>query len=239
MSKDNVLILWLYEDLLDLYGDHGNITAILYQLRHLGIKFEVEKKSIYDDIDFLKYDFIYTGPGKDKNVLRASEHILKYKDEIKSAIESEKVFFVTGNAQLLFGKEIEDTNGTVYPALDIFDYKGKITGDVFINDFVATPTFNSDSVMYCFINRTSYIVGNIEHPLFNVKYSQKAIGEREGVLYKNFFSTWGLGPVLTKNPDLLREVIQRILGASFAEIDDGLQKIALQKTLGEFEEVLK
>jgi hypothetical protein len=38
---------------------------------------------------------------------------------------------------------------------------------------------------------------------------------------------------------LLREVIQRILGASFAEIDDGLQKIALQKTLGEFEEVLK
>lgn len=239
MSKNNVSILWLYEDLLDLYGDRGNITAILYQLRHLEVDFELDKKSIYDEIDFSKYDFVYLGPGKDKNVIRASEHILKYKDDVKSAVENGTVFFVTGNAQLLFGKEIEDADGKVFPACEVFDYKGKITGDVFINDFVGTPVFNEEIISYGFINRTSYIVGDILTPLFKVKYSQKNIGECEGILYNNYFSTWALGPVLAKNPDLLKEVLCRILGASFVEIDDSLQKIALQKTLGEFEEVLK
>ncbi len=235
MSKQSVNILWLYEDLLDLYGDHGNITAILYQLRHLGIEYTVEKKSIYDEVDFENCDFVYIGPGKDKNILRACEHISKYKDAIVSAVENKKVFFITGNAQLLFGKEIEDENGNVVSALGLFDYNGKMTGDVFINDFVATPTFSSETKVYGFINRTSYILGDIPSPLFDIKYSGKNIGQTEGILYNNFFSTWGLGPILAKNPELLREVLCRILEASFVEIDDGLQKIALQKTLGEFE----
>lgn len=239
MSKENVKILWLYEDLLDLYGDRGNISAITYQLKHLEIEFEIDKKSIFDELDFDGYDFIYAGPGKDKNVIRASEHLVKYKDAVIKAVNDKKVFFVTGNAQLLFGREIEDENGNIHDAVGLFDYSSKITGDVFINDMVASPMFNRTSLCYGFINRTSYIVGDIKNPLFEVKYSEKNIGESEGILSQNFFSTWALGPVLAKNPPLLKEVLCRILGATSVEIDDSLQNIALQKTLGEFEEVLK
>ncbi len=239
MSKENVKILWLYEDLLDLYGDRGNISAITFQLRHLEIPYEIDKKSIFDELNFDEYDLIYVGPGKDKNAIRASEHFVKYKETVLKAMADKKVFFVTGNAQLLFGREIEDESGKVYPCVGLFDYAGKITGDVFINDMVASPMFSRASLCYGFINRTSYIVGEIRNPLFEVKYSEKNIGESEGILSGNYFSTWALGPVLAKNPTLLKEVLCRVLEASFVEIDDSLQNIALQKTLGEFEEVLK
>lgn len=239
MSKENVKILWLYADLLDLYGDRGNINAITFQLKHLDIPFEIDKKSIFDVLDFDEYDFIYVGPGKDKNVIRASEHLIKYKEAIIKAVNNKRVFLVTGNAQLLFGREIEDENGNNFPAVGLFDYSSKITGEVFINDMVASPMFSRASVCYGFINRTSYIVGEIKNPLFEVKYSEKNIGQSEGILSSNFFSTWCLGPVLAKNPPLLKEILCRILGATSVEIDDSLQNIALQKTLGEFEEVLK
>lgn len=239
MSKENIKILWLYEDLLDLYGDRGNIFALTFQLKHLEVDFEIEKKSIFDELDFDKYDFIYLGPGKDKNILRVSEHLVKYKEAVIKAVNDKKVFLVTGNAQLLFGREIEDENGVVYPCVGLFDYVGKITGDVFINDMVSYPTFNKSSFCYGFINRTSYIVGEVESPLFEVKYSEKNIGAVEGFLKENYFSTWALGPVLAKNPPLLKEVLCRVLGAVSVEIDDSLQNIALQKTLGEFEEVMK
>ncbi len=238
MSKENVKILWLYDDLLDLYGDRGNISALAFQLKHLEIKFEIEKKSIFDEIDFEDFDFIYVGPGKDKNVIRASQHLVKFKEAVIKAVNDKKVFLVTGNAQLLFGREIEDENGVVYPCVGLFDYVGKITGDVFINDMVASPMFSRANVCYGFINRTSYIVGEIKNPLFEIKYSEKNIGTTEGILSGNFFSTWALGPVLAKNPPLLKEVICRILEATSVEIDDSLQNIALQKTLGEFEEVI-
>ncbi len=239
MSKESVKILWLYEDLLDLYGDRGNVSAITFQLRHLEIPYEIDKKSIFDELDFEPYDLVYMGPGKDKNLIRASEHLAKYNNEIKKAYENKKVFFITGNAQLLFGREIEDENGNIFPCTELFDFKGKLTGDVFINDMVASPVFNVSSTVYGFINRTSYIVGEVNSSLFEVKYSEKNIGKTEGILSENFFLTWALGPVLAKNPPLLREVLCRVLEASFVEIDDGLLNIALQKTLGEFEEILK
>ena len=230
-----VKILWLYQDIMDLYGDRGNILALKYQLETLKVGCSIINKGLEDDLDLEGYDLIYVGPGKDKNAVKAAQHIAKYKDKISAAIENGTAFLVTGNAQILFGKEIEDIDGTVYPAAQIFGYTAKLTGEVFLNDYTARPVFNEQALSYGLINRTSYLLNNNDTPLFKVEFSQKDIGNTEGILYKNFFGTWALGPVLAKNPHILLEILNRILDVKIIGIDDGLQNIALQRTLGELE----
>ena len=230
-----VKILWLYQDVMDLYGDRGNILVLKYQLETLKVDCSITNKGLEDELDFEGYNLVYVGPGKDKNAVRAAQHLSKYKDKISAAIECGTTFLVTGNAQILFGKEIEDADGTVYPAADIFGYGAKLTGEVFLNDYTARPVFNEQVLSYGLINRTSYLVNVNEDPLFKVQFSQKDIGTTEGILYKNFFGTWALGPVLAKNPHILLEILNRILDVKIIGIDDGLQNIALQRTLGELE----
>ena len=228
-------ILWLYNDLLDLYGDHGNITALTYQLDYLKVDYKIDKKNVYDELDFSKYNLVYIGPGKDKNLLRATEHLNGYADAVKFAIENGVLFFVTGNAQLLFGKSIKTEDGTDVPALGIFDYTGELTGQVFIDDFVAVPKFDGATPIYGFINRTANLLGSTPSPLFEIKYSQKDIGEVEGTIYKNFFGTFALGPVLAKNPNLLKTVLEILLDKTDIELDDELMLEAQARTLKEFD----
>ncbi len=230
-----VKILWLYQDVMDLYGDRGNILALKYQLETLKVDCSITNKGLEDELDFEGYNLVYIGPGKDKNAVKAAEHLSKYKNKVSTAIENGTTFLVTGNAQILFGKEIEDADGTVYPAAEIFGYSAKLTGEVFLNDYTARPVFNEQALSYGLINRTSYLVNVNEDPLFKVEFSQKGIGSTEGILYKNFFGTWALGPVLAKNPHVLLEILNRILDVKIIGIDDGLQNIALQRTLGELE----
>ena len=232
MSK-TVEILWLYNDLLDLYGERGNISAITYQLNYNKIPYNITEESIFDELSFDKYDFIYLSAGKDKNILRVLEHLLPYKKQLIEAIDKDVCVLVTGNANLLFGKSIMDEDGNEHEALNLFEYTGKITGKVFINDFIATTDFCNEKT-YGFINRTSIIENNNDYPLFKIVYSQNEIGATEGNLYRNYFGTYALGPILAKNPHILKEILKCILKDYQFVMDDSLMKTAYQKTIEEF-----
>ena len=56
-------ILHLYYDILNLYGEYGNVNIIKKHIEDQGIEVNVEKKTIGDEIDFSKYSFIYMGCG--------------------------------------------------------------------------------------------------------------------------------------------------------------------------------
>ena len=55
-------ILYLYPDILELYGDFGNIQVLRYRLEQRGIKATVVPYSIGDNApDFNDYDLIFAG----------------------------------------------------------------------------------------------------------------------------------------------------------------------------------
>ena len=78
-----VKIAHLYYDLMNLYGDNGNIKAIKYQLENQGIKTIVDFLTIGDNIDFDKYDLIYLGPGTYDNQKIIIKDLMKYQKNIK------------------------------------------------------------------------------------------------------------------------------------------------------------
>lgn len=188
-------ICYLYYDLLNLYGEIGNIKALTKIFNSQKIKVVVDKLSINDNIDFNKYDLIYIGCGTENNLLIALNDLLKYKKEIKEYIESNKFIIATGNSIDLFGKEINATK-----ALDIFDYNTKFIDKRIVGDYIIDSDIVSSKIIG-FQNRGSIIENN------NIPFLDKEIG----VNYKNFYGMYLLGPILVRNPELNKYISTKII----------------------------
>src|SRR5574344_1232492 len=109
-----LIIGHLYYDLMNLYGENGNIKVLEYHLKKQNIEYEIKKLSINDDIKFEKLDLIYIGSGTEKNRNIVLEDILKYKKEIKECYKNNKFFLITGNAIELFGQYLIDDKNKVH-----------------------------------------------------------------------------------------------------------------------------
>ena len=60
-------ILYLYPDILELYGDFGNIQVLRYRLEQRGIKATIVPYSIGDaSPDFNDFDLVFAGGGADQ-----------------------------------------------------------------------------------------------------------------------------------------------------------------------------
>ena len=221
----NVNILHLYYDLMNLYGEYGNIIALRDTLKDQGIEVNIDKKSLNDSIDFLKYDIVYIGQGSEYNQELVRQDILKYKDDINTYIEKDKILIATGNSYELFGTTIDDKE-----ALNIFPFKSfykTITtdvGDRIVNEEVFETDFLGSPVVG-FTNRNS--VNDIKDGyLFKIKkgYGNDIKDKFEGIHYKNFFGTYLLGPLLIRNPYLLDYILSNFLGDKYKEKDNADKK---------------
>lgn len=190
----------LYYDLMNLYGEIGNIKALKYSLENAGVKVVIDNLSINDDIDFSKYDILYIGSGTENNELIVLNDIKKYKNELKKYIEDNKFVIATGNSIELFGKTI--FNKKEYKALNIFDYSSKLIDKRIVGDIII-PMKNVNKDIIGFQNRSS-IIENNNCPLFDSDYTL-------GINYKNFYGTYILGPILVRNPELNKYLVNKLL----------------------------
>ena len=80
-----IKLLYLYPDMLELYGDYGNIQVLKYRCEKRGIEFKIDKYSIGDEMpNFEEYDIIFAGGGADNEQSILSEDLIKYKEQIKN-----------------------------------------------------------------------------------------------------------------------------------------------------------
>ncbi len=188
-----IKIAHLYYDLLNLYGEQGNILALINAFKNQNIDIEVDKLTINDKINFNDYDLIYLGSGSNENLQIVLNDILKYKKEFKKYIDDNKYLIATGNSYLLFGSSIDEIE-----ALNIFPYYAKKCERIRSHNF---NEYQDLSPIIGFQNR-EYLVENKENHLFKVLSGAKDNykSEYEGFHYKNFFGTFLIGPLLIRNP---------------------------------------
>lgn len=204
-----IKILHLYYDLLNQYGEQGNILALKDSFRNQNVEVSIDLLSCGDKIDFKKYDLIYMGTGSDENLYIALEDIKKYKKEIKSFIKKNKYFIATGNSYLMFGKYIE-CNGKTIEGLDIFDYYAKSSLKITGECFMAYKNFENPIIG--FQNRKYVVQNNFNH-LFAVisGNADNFKSEFEGYHEFNFFGTFVIGPLLIRNPEFNDMIVKDIL----------------------------
>ena len=192
-------VLHLYYDLMNMYGENGNMRALVKSLEKQGLKVIVDFKSLGEQIEFDKYNFIYIGTGTDENYELAKEDLRKYTNEIKSCIKNKVFFLATGNALDLFSE------------LHILNFKVKKIEFRIIGEQIYQFK-DINRTIIGFQNRDKVIIENHEKYLFDVI---KGTGfdlnyMYEGINNNNFFGTYLLGPLLIRNPYFLEHLIKRV-----------------------------
>ena len=229
-------ILHLYHDLMNLYGDYANISALCRILEKNGVDFTLDKRTLGDELRLSDYDFIYVGSGSEENQKLALSHLAEYKTDLTSYIESGRFALFTGNSFEMLGEGINGFLGE-FKGLGIFPFKTteqnktRDTADaIFEADFLKKPLVG-------FVNKCSEIEGN-NSPLFTVKrgLADNTAVKTEGVLQKGFYGTHLTGPVLVKNPHFLKFLAEKLAGK---ELDDSAffyEKTGYAITLQKLEE---
>ena len=199
-----IKVLHLYYDLLNLYGEQGNILALKRAFKNQNVEIEVDYLSVQDKIDFKKYDLVYLGSGSAENLLIALEDIKRHKKELKKYIESKKVLLATGNSYLLFGQKINNLD-----ALGIFDYYAA-SSEKMAHESLMELYQEKDVIG--FQNR-EFMVNNKKNHLFKVKEGlcDNLKSEYEGYHEYNFYGTFVIGPLLIRNPHFTNKLVKEIM----------------------------
>ena len=236
MKKINILNL--YGEALDLNGDGKNITAFEKRLSEMGYEYETKTLGVGDEIDVSGYDIVFLTHGNPHNVSAISEHFIKYKDNILEYIESGKTFVATGSSNMLFGKKFKMLDGETYKGIGLFDCTAKEFDGLYVSDAVIVPEFAPEEKMFGIYYRCESVkfYSPNKNRLFKVIKADEgkgSVGEGEGCRYKNLFATWCLGPMLVRNPVIMREVLHSVLGENYRETDFSLEEKAVKMTIEE------
>lgn len=230
-------ICHLYPDLMNLYGDRGNILSLTRRCQWRGINVESVSVSIGDPFLYENYDIVFIGGGQDYEQLIIQDDIINGKRKsILEAVESGCVFLaICGGLQLLGkyyrthdGKEIECIG-----ALDLWTHGGekRLIGNLFFQcEFLMHS--ESDGLVVGFENHSGKTYfGETVKPLGKVLKGSGNNGEDgyEGAMYKNTFCSYSHGSLLPKNPDLADHLITLALKRKYKDF------VALQKLDDRFE----
>lgn len=223
-------ICHLYPDLLNVYGDTGNILILKYRAEKRGIKVNVTNISIGDKFEGKDYDIVFFGGGQDYEQSIVSDDLNSLKKlALSQYIEQGKVFIsICGGYQLL-GKYYTTPEGEKLNGLGILDIYTEGGNTRFIgNTVIYNEDFKETYVGFENHSGRTYI-GSLK-PLGKVLAGYGNNGEDgyEGCVYKNSYCSYFHGSLLSKNPELADRFLETALGKKYGSIkltplDDSLE----------------
>lgn len=241
-----IKILYLYPDMLNLYGDKGNIQALQYRSKKRGVETIIDHYYLGGQApDFSAYDIVFSGGGADKEQALVSVDIMKYRESIKKAIEEGVFFLLVCGSYQLFGKYYKGVEGDIIPGLEIFDYYTEAIQDRTkrcIGDIVIQTKLNGKPTKVIGYENHAGQTKNVEQTFGKVLYGQGNTFEagEEGFMIKNVIATYIHGTLLSKNPDITDYMIQYALERKYGEpieletLDDTFEEKAREQLLHKF-----
>ena len=231
-------IAHLYPDLLNLYGDIGNITTLTKRCEWRCI--EVQTDSIYgnEKISFTDYDLVFLGGGSDREQLLVRDKLISMKKELTSYVEDGGVLVAVCGGYQLLGSYYKLEKETIQ-GLEILNIQTEIGSTRLISDVVLENDDFGTIVGFENHGGRTYINGHT--PLGKVLFGGGNNGKDgyEGVIYKNVIATYLHGSLLPKNPKLADHIIrlmleQRGLPTELAPLDDTIENNAHEYIVNRF-----
>ncbi len=226
--KFKLTITHLYPDLMNLYGDLGNIICLKQRCLWRNIEINIQNISLNENIDNVHTDIYFLGGGQDNDQIKVYKDLIKNKKNklIKDLDNNTVMLAICGGYQLL-GKYFLDA------------YKNKIHGIGFLNIETIAPgkgmsnravgniitKLLPDSKINKHYTNLKHLVGFENHggrtkfldnklkPLGKVLIGEGDNKDKkhEGVIYKNTIGSYMHGSILPKNPHLTDFLIKNAL----------------------------
>jgi len=200
----------LYPDVLNIYGDRGNVIALRYRCEARGIRLTVLDVSIGDPFDPEAADIVLVGGGQDREQRRIADDLVARGPALRAAIDAGLPALVVCGGFQLFGHRYVDHQGGIIPGISVFDLETRHPGpraDRCIGDVVLeTP----EGEVVGFENhggRTYLAPGQAPFGRVLRGFGNNAEDGTEGARTKNAIGTYLHGSLLPKNPALTDELI--------------------------------
>lgn len=216
-SEPPVVIAHMLPDLLNLYGDGGNVRILEQRLRWRGIPVEVRRIQHGEAVDFSQVDLVFMGGGPDREQKLASEQLLAMRDELAAYVEGGgPLLAICGGYQILgrqwlWGDEL-------VPGLGLIDMETRRPGtsaDRLIDNMVLeSPLAAHPVVGYENHAGRTYLGEDVEgfgRVVSSCGHGNNDDDRVEGARYKNVVGTYSHGPLLSKNPEVADWLLARAL----------------------------
>lgn len=252
-----LVIGYLYGDLMNIYGDIGNITALKKRCQWRGIEAEVKNISLNDSLKHRDVDLYFFGGGQDQSqVLVASdlESSGKGKQIRKDVEKGVPLLSICGGYQLLgeyyqpFERPKLEGVG-IFPAYTVAS-NDRMIGNLMIESNEKWVMRNEKQTHHTSLITHYKLVGFENHsgktylkpgakPLGKVIKGFGNNGEdgTEGCIYKNAIGCYMHGSLLPKNPMLSDWLIKKALEVKYGKkielvgLNDDLENLAHEAVL--------
>ena len=223
----------LYPDLLNLYGDRGNIQCLMKRCQWRGIEAETISFELNDRIDFSGLDIVLLGGGSDREQMIVCEKLKEIQEDFKKYVESNGVVIAICGGYQLLGKYYKTDQGMINGLYLVDMYTEQGDGRLIDNIVLKSELF--DMPIVGFENHGGRTCIKENQPLGKVLSGagNDGVSGYEGVIYKNVIGTYLHGPLLPKNPQLADWLILRALQKKYGaeveltELDDTQEKQAI------------
>ena len=228
-------ILWMYHDLMDLYGDKGNIETLRYRASKRGINVVVDTCTLQEERNIEDYDIFFLGGGADKEQTLIYKDLLARKESILKAKESGTAFLLICGGYQLFGQYYLDQDGQKIDGLGIYDYytESSDRDHRCIGNIVVKTNIHDKEVTVVGFENHGGQTKAVSNPFGKVLvgHGNTYKGEYEGYMDAQTIATYMHGPLLPKNPAIADEVILRGLNRRYAveqleQLQDTLENAA-------------
>lgn len=217
---------WLYPDLMNTYGDRGNIISLCYRLKAMDFKPIVNKISINETGESIsKMDIIFMGGAQDKQQEIVNSDLKVKGKFLKTAIKNGVPGLYVCGAYQFLGKYYKEADGNIINgigAFDLYTESPELNVDRCIGNIVIKSKLFPKINLVGFENhggRTYLKDKKLAFATVIKGYGNNGNDKTEGFFYNNSIGTYLHGPILPKNPEiadyLIRKAIERKYGKNF------------------------
>lgn len=242
MHERQLCVAHLFPELLNLYGDSGNILVLRRRMEWHGIRCDVREVNMGERPSFANADIVFIGGGSDREQRIVCDALLAEREELAAYVADGGVLVaVCGGYQLLGHSYLmgdEEVQGL--SLVDLYTDRGspRLIGNVAVKSRIC------EQPIVGFENHggRTHLGAGVE-PLGEVLsgYGNDGVSGQEGCIQDHIIGTYVHGPLLPKNPGvadwLIAQALERRYGTAELEpLDDSVELAAnavmLERMLG-------
>ncbi len=232
-------IAHLYPDLMNLYGDRGNLICLQKRLEWRGQECRIQNVGLGQSIDFAAIDMVFMGGGSDREQGLVYADLIKRAEEFRQAIETDLPVLCICGAYQLLGQAYISADGQRLRGLGFFDFTTQGSQPRLIgNILVETELGGQTTTVVGFENHGGRTFLNDARlkPFGRVLkgYGNNGQDGFEGIKYRNLIGTYLHGPLLPKNPVVAdffikAMAVRRGMDANITPLYDAIETFAHQQ----------
>jgi CobQ-like glutamine amidotransferase family enzyme len=238
MAKKTFTVGWLYPDLMNIYGDRGNILTLLKRAEWRNYDARLVELGRGTTKHMEDVDVFFFGGGQDREQALVYEDLLENKQPpLERAVHAgAAVLAVCGGYQLL-GHYYQTADGERFPGIGLIDVKTEAGTKRFIGDVIvdteSTDLNLTPTTLVGFENHSGRtFLGPNARPLGSLRlgFGNNGSDGTEGCLQGGVLGTYLHGSLLPKNPHLADHLINSALRrrgvADLSPLDDSVELAA-------------